>query len=37
MVVDLSKAGLTGKYGEPRDHRWIKIWAGIDTAESSAG
>jgi len=26
IISELSKAGLTGKYGEPGDHRWVKIW-----------
>ena len=26
IISELSKARLTGKYGEPGDHRWVKIW-----------
>ena len=26
IISELSKAGLTGKYGEQGDHRWVKVW-----------
>jgi len=30
LIEDLRKAGLSGKYGEPSNPRWVKIWVRDD-------